>query len=165
MLSPPPLPPPLPQDFHYSGGQYCFLCIPEISLFEWHPFSISSAPHQPTVTLHVRVLGSWTRALHKLALKKQARAASLGGDGLSTNNATTVLTAGALMEGPCGSVAVDIHGPRHDMFMLIRFVCARGGSCPGQPSDEDMQFPFLTIRPCPATICSCSSGVCGGGCQ
>ena len=27
--------------FHFRGGQYVFLCVPELSLFEWHPFSIS----------------------------------------------------------------------------------------------------------------------------
>jgi predicted ferric reductase len=31
-------------NFTYRPGQYIFLCVPEIGLFEWHPFSISSAP-------------------------------------------------------------------------------------------------------------------------
>ena len=71
-MIPPSLLPPRPrptQDFQYSGGQYCFICIPAVSLFEWHPFSLSSHPSQDTVFLHVRALGDWTRALHKLASK------------------------------------------------------------------------------------------------
>ena len=131
------------QDFHYSGGQYVFICIPEISLFEWHPFSISSSPDQPLVTLHVRALGSWTRALHKLALKKLARA-NEGGE--CTASTVTTTTSSAMIEGPYGSVACDIHGARHDMFMLIRYVCMcvcvwGGVSSSGQPTSEPRQFP------------------------
>ena len=57
------------QDFQYSGGQYCFICIPALSVLEWHPFSLSSHPSQDSVFLHVRALGDWTKSLHALASK------------------------------------------------------------------------------------------------
>lgn len=49
----------------YKEGQYVFLNSPPISLMEWHPFTISSAPEEKTVTVHIRVSGegSWTREL------------------------------------------------------------------------------------------------------
>jgi len=49
----------------YKDGQYIFLQAPPISAFEWHPFTISSAPEEKTVTVHIRVSreGSWTKNL------------------------------------------------------------------------------------------------------
>ena len=55
------------KDFTYVGGQYVFICVPALSLWEWHPFSLSSHPTQDKVTLHVRVLGNWTRRLYNMA--------------------------------------------------------------------------------------------------
>ena len=70
-----------------------YLAIPELSAWEWHPFSLSSAPHEPVVTIHVRVAGDWTMALHKLAMKK-----------------TQV---DMLIEGPYGNFAIDVTSPEH----------------------------------------------------
>ncbi|RHY81248.1 hypothetical protein DYB35_001405 [Aphanomyces astaci] len=46
------------------------LFVPELSTFEWHPFTISSAPEDELLTLHIRVAGDWTSALHN-RLKQQ----------------------------------------------------------------------------------------------
>ncbi|XP_058012436.1 NADPH oxidase 5 [Ahaetulla prasina] len=52
--------------FHYKPGDYVYLNIPVIAQYEWHPFTISSAPEQPdTIWLHVRSLGQWTYRLHE----------------------------------------------------------------------------------------------------
>ncbi|KAJ3039910.1 hypothetical protein HDV00_011693, partial [Rhizophlyctis rosea] len=53
--------------FTYAPGQYLFICIPKLSPFEWHPFSISSSPHDPTISIHIRALGNWTRRVASLA--------------------------------------------------------------------------------------------------
>jgi NADPH oxidase len=47
----------------YKEGQYLFLQCPAVSRGQWHPFTISSAPDDPTVTLHIKVGGpkTWTR--------------------------------------------------------------------------------------------------------
>jgi predicted ferric reductase len=52
--------------FVYQPGVYMFLCVPYISSQEWHPFTITSAPEQDFVSVHVRIVGDWTRALKKL---------------------------------------------------------------------------------------------------
>ena len=31
---------------HYRAGDYIFVLIPAIAKYEWHPFTISSAPEQ-----------------------------------------------------------------------------------------------------------------------
>ena len=41
--------------FDYDPGQYVFVMIPSVNVFEWHPFSISSSPHTDTVSCaHMR---------------------------------------------------------------------------------------------------------------
>eukprot|EP00644_Phytophthora_capsici_P006508 jgi/Phyca11/118653/e_gw1.36.506.1 len=32
--------------FTFKAGQYAFLCIPSISRLQWHPFTLSSSPHE-----------------------------------------------------------------------------------------------------------------------
>ncbi|CAG8482268.1 7855_t:CDS:2 [Ambispora leptoticha] len=52
--------------FHYKPGQYLFLNIPEISKLQWHPFTITSAPDDPYVSVHIRQVGDFTTALGDL---------------------------------------------------------------------------------------------------
>ncbi|XP_054244000.1 NADPH oxidase 5 [Indicator indicator] len=55
-----------PQSFHYKPGDYIYLNIPAIATYEWHPFTISSAPEQQeTLWLHIRSLGQWTNKLYE----------------------------------------------------------------------------------------------------
>ncbi|XP_060116342.1 NADPH oxidase 5 [Heteronotia binoei] len=55
-----------PPFFHYKPGDYVYLNIPAIAKYEWHPFTISSAPEQPgTIWLHIRTLGQWTNRLYE----------------------------------------------------------------------------------------------------
>jgi len=39
--------------------------VPKIASTEWHPFTITSAPGDPFVSVHIRVVGDWTEALWK----------------------------------------------------------------------------------------------------
>lgn len=56
-----------PPSFNYQPGDYLFLKCPSISPFEWHPFTISSAPeNQEVVSVHIRAAGSWTGKLYQL---------------------------------------------------------------------------------------------------
>ena len=51
----------------YGSGMYLKLSCPFISPFEWHPFTISSAPEGPWLTCHIKVTRptSWTGKLKK----------------------------------------------------------------------------------------------------
>ena len=56
-----------PASFKYQPGDYLFIKCPSISKYEWHPFTISSAPEIPDVlSLHIRATGSWTGKLYQL---------------------------------------------------------------------------------------------------
>ena len=53
--------------FLYTPGQYCFISIPALSEYQYHPFSISTAPHEEDVKFHIRVLGEcWHKACARL---------------------------------------------------------------------------------------------------
>ncbi len=53
----------VPKPYRYKTGQYVRIMCPEISTFEWHPFTISSAPGDQFMTLHIKVggWGEWVR--------------------------------------------------------------------------------------------------------
>lgn len=54
-----------PKNFKFKAGDYVFVNIPNIAKYEWHPFTISSAPEQKDdITLHIRSLGNWTNKLY-----------------------------------------------------------------------------------------------------
>ena len=59
-----------PEGFAASAGDFVFVRLPTIAEHEWHPFTISSAPERPHLTLHVRALGDWTKALRSWAEKR-----------------------------------------------------------------------------------------------
>uniref|UniRef100_A0AAQ5ZRP8 NADPH oxidase, EF-hand calcium binding domain 5 n=1 Tax=Amphiprion ocellaris TaxID=80972 RepID=A0AAQ5ZRP8_AMPOC len=55
-----------PQFFHFKPGDYVYINIPVIAKYEWHPFTISSAPEQSdALWLHIRSMGQWTNRLYE----------------------------------------------------------------------------------------------------
>eukprot|EP00656_Telonema_subtile_P055671 TRINITY_DN868_c0_g1_i4.p1 TRINITY_DN868_c0_g1~~TRINITY_DN868_c0_g1_i4.p1 ORF type:complete len:767 (+),score=132.44 TRINITY_DN868_c0_g1_i4:143-2443(+) len=58
----------------HTAGQYMMINVPAISAFEWHPFTISSAPQDEHSTFHIKAMPSqsdgvltWTEQLNNLA--------------------------------------------------------------------------------------------------
>ncbi|CAF9913117.1 MAG: hypothetical protein HETSPECPRED_001331 [Heterodermia speciosa] len=47
----------------YKAGQWLMLNVPSVSTTQWHPFTITSCPYDPYVSIHVRQVGDFTRAL------------------------------------------------------------------------------------------------------
>ncbi|KAF1325602.1 hypothetical protein FI667_g9108, partial [Globisporangium splendens] len=85
--------------FHYEADQYVFLCVPKLGYLEWHPFTISSSPHEALVTIHIKALGDWTKKLSKLAEP--------------TNNSDVAMPAvfSILIDGPYGHVSIGLASP------------------------------------------------------
>ena len=63
-----------PPHFAFKPGDYIFINIPAIATFEWHPFTVSSAPEQTDeLSLHIRVVGHWTSKLYEYFEAEQKR--------------------------------------------------------------------------------------------
>jgi hypothetical protein len=43
-----------------KAGQYIFISCPEISYLQYHPFTLTSAPEEDYVSVHMRIVGDWT---------------------------------------------------------------------------------------------------------
>ena len=66
-----------PNNFHFHPGDYVFVNIPAIAKYEWHPFTVSSAPEQEgAIWLHIRAVGEWTNRLHSYFDSQQQRCTS-----------------------------------------------------------------------------------------
>uniref|UniRef100_A0A674HJE6 NADPH oxidase 5 n=1 Tax=Taeniopygia guttata TaxID=59729 RepID=A0A674HJE6_TAEGU len=62
-----------PKSFRFQPGDFVYLNIPAIAAYEWHPFSISSAPEQPeTLWLHIRARGQWTTKLYEYFQQRES---------------------------------------------------------------------------------------------
>lgn len=55
--------------FNYYAGQYLFLQVPELSFFQWHPFTISVCDNKD-IQLHIKTDGNWTSRLRALAVNE-----------------------------------------------------------------------------------------------
>jgi hypothetical protein len=94
----------------YKEGQYAFLMCPFVSETEWHPFTISSAPQEESVTFHIRKMGegSWTeqvaeymRLLSPPGSKAFCQMTHVEGSGAVAGKIT----------GPDGKPLFRVHGP------------------------------------------------------
>lgn len=94
----------------YKEGQYAYLMCPAVSKFQWHPFTISSAPQEQYATFHIRVQepGSWT---HKL----QQYTKLMGVKGVAHCEFTHIshegITEPGKILGPDGQRLLRIYGP------------------------------------------------------
>ncbi|KAF9329786.1 hypothetical protein BG006_007180 [Podila minutissima] len=46
----------------HSPGQHIYVCVPSMSLIQWHPFTISST-NRNSLTIHARAVGGFTKSL------------------------------------------------------------------------------------------------------
>lgn len=66
--------------FSYKPGQYMFINVPDVSKYQWHPFTITSSPFEDYVSVHIRQVGDWTRALGtRMGVEKEERGGGGGG--------------------------------------------------------------------------------------
>jgi hypothetical protein len=83
----------------HEAGQHVFICIPKISSFEWHPFTITSASNETgRIELHAKVAGNYTRQLYSFQDGEELTVFIAGPYGASSSTLgthdTTVIIAG-----------------------------------------------------------------------
>lgn len=111
--------------FKYTAGQWLFLQVPELSKWQWHPFTITSAPEDPYVSIHVRQAGDFTNELGVLlgagpsVVAAMTQAAAKGaekdtrslsrGDFIEIDPSMTSITLPHIrIDGPYGAPAEDV---------------------------------------------------------
>ncbi|KAJ3117532.1 hypothetical protein HK098_006239 [Nowakowskiella sp. JEL0407] len=85
--------------FKYKPGQYLFINIPQVAKFEWHPFTITSTPEEGFVSIHIRLVGDWT--------KKAAQVLGCYQSGINKTNINNVPQ--IRIDGPYGAPAEDFY--------------------------------------------------------
>ncbi|XP_048549136.1 respiratory burst oxidase homolog protein B-like isoform X2 [Triticum urartu] len=110
-----------PEGFRFKGGQYIFIKCPDVSKFEWHPFSITSAPEDDCVSVHIKALGDWTEDLRDAFLKvcpnterkNEIRQVEYDRDDAKSNPRFPKI----LIDGPYGAPAEDYK--RYEVVLLV----------------------------------------------
>ncbi|XP_022760753.1 respiratory burst oxidase homolog protein A-like isoform X3 [Durio zibethinus] len=106
-----------PPQFRYKSGQYMFVQCPAVSPFEWHPFSITSAPGDSYLSVHIRQLGDWTQELKRL-FSDVCEPPVAGKSGLLRADETTKKSLPKLLiDGPYGAPAQDYR--KYDVLLLV----------------------------------------------
>jgi predicted ferric reductase len=60
------------KDWKYNAGQYILLQVPDISFFQWHPFTVSYCKGD-VLHVHIKFEGDWTTALKDLSEDRNIR--------------------------------------------------------------------------------------------
>ncbi|XP_020596064.1 putative respiratory burst oxidase homolog protein H isoform X2 [Phalaenopsis equestris] len=115
-----------PPGFRYKSGMYLFVKCPDVSPFEWHPFSITSAPGDDHLSVHIRTLGDWTTELRNL-FGKVCEVQVTSKNVISLARLETTVVADAtfqetrfpklLIDGPYGAPAQSY--TKYDILLLI----------------------------------------------
>uniref|UniRef100_A0A6I8QWT5 NAD(P)H oxidase (H2O2-forming) n=1 Tax=Xenopus tropicalis TaxID=8364 RepID=A0A6I8QWT5_XENTR len=66
-----------PADFDYKSGQWVRIACLALGTNEYHPFTLTTAPHEDILSLHIRAAGPWTTRLRELYSPQSV--AELGG--------------------------------------------------------------------------------------
>ncbi|GMY36510.1 respiratory burst oxidase homolog protein E-like isoform X1 [Fagus crenata] len=108
-----------PQGFKCESGQYIFLQCPTISPFEWHPFSITSAPGDDYLSVHIRIVGDWTQELKRIFTEGSDLPSVIGRAKFGTllGQIEQRSQPRLLVDGPYGAPAQDYKN--YDVLLLV----------------------------------------------
>ncbi|GAA0164693.1 oxidase [Lithospermum erythrorhizon] len=116
-----------PAGFNYKSGMYLFVKCPDISNFEWHPFSITSAPDDDYLSVHIRTLGDWTSELrnrfskviepHSTQMKKGSTLIRMETKTYSNVEQSKIEFPRIMIKGPYGAPAQNYK--KYDILLLV----------------------------------------------
>ena len=55
-----------PSNFTYFSGQWVRLACSALGEYDFHSFTLTSAPHEQTLSVHIRAVGPWTSIVRQL---------------------------------------------------------------------------------------------------
>lgn len=121
-------------EFKYQSGQYLFLNCPYLAAQEWHPFTISSAPEEDHVSIHIRIVGDWTGDLWNFLNPT-------GELGITQSDIDTAPDGSPVfrIDGPFGAASQDIFG-----FQTVMAIGAGVGVTPFASILKHIQYKIET---------------------
>ncbi|CBX98241.1 hypothetical protein IAQ61_010338 [Plenodomus lingam] len=93
------------------AGQYIFLCCPEVSIWQYHPFTLTSAPEEDYISVHIRMVGNFTKAFGQaLGCNVDKKPGGEKGEkgGASEEIALRQILPRVYIDGPFGSASEDV---------------------------------------------------------
>ncbi|WJX60267.1 hypothetical protein P8452_45495 [Trifolium repens] len=142
-----------PPQFSYKSGQYMFIQCPAVSPFEWHPFSITSAPGDDYLSVHIRQLGDWTYEL-KRVFSEACEPPLAGKSGLLRADETTKKSLPKLrIDGPYGAPAQDY--AKYDVLLLVGLGI---GATPFISILKDLLYNIVKMEDQAESVCESSRG-------
>lgn len=101
------------------AGQYIFINVPSVSRFQWHPFTLTSAPEEDFLSIHMRAVGDFTKAVARelgCSLEESSRTAASSSTTLVDGASKRMTKDGKrldrtlprlMVDGPFGSASED----------------------------------------------------------
>ncbi|KAJ1502055.1 hypothetical protein HMI54_009379 [Coelomomyces lativittatus] len=83
-------------------GQYIWINCPAISTLQWHPFTLTSCPEEGFISVHMRLVGNWTRSFAQTCgvISEKKPNAEIGEQILDK-------LPWVMVDGPCGTASED----------------------------------------------------------
>ncbi|KAL6654762.1 hypothetical protein ACP70R_008227 [Stipagrostis hirtigluma subsp. patula] len=107
-----------PQGFRCKSGQYIFVNCATVSPFQWRPFSITSAPQDNYVSVHIRTSRSgWTGKLKNAFSKAMKGKSEFDRAEYDSVGATIPSFPEVLIDGPYGAPSQDYQ--QYDVVLLV----------------------------------------------
>jgi len=98
------------------AGQYIFLNCPEISFWQWHPFTLTSAPEEDYISVHIRVVGDFTQAIAEALGCDLSSKAEVPEEKVKEQALKNVLPR-IMIDGPFGSASEDFY--KFEVVVLV----------------------------------------------
>ncbi|KAH9458086.1 hypothetical protein Pst134EB_010389 [Puccinia striiformis f. sp. tritici] len=102
------------------AGQYIFLNCPEVSYWQWHPFTLTSAPEEDYISVHIRCVGDFTMEFAEalgcdFSRDNKEKTKKVGP--LVLPPATNRVLPRVMVDGPFGSASEDVF--KFEVVMLV----------------------------------------------
>lgn len=104
------------------AGQYIFFCCPAVSLWQYHPFTLTSAPEEDYISIHMRCVGDFTTSVSTLLgcewdkKGSSSKVVGVGGDE-NTDPALKRVLPRVYIDGPFGSASEDVF--KYEVAVLV----------------------------------------------
>lgn len=105
------------------AGQYIFLSCPAVSLWQYHPFTLTSAPEEDYISVHMRCVGDFTKEFAKTLgcdwdnKADTSKVVGIDGEGENGDPRLRRVLPRVYVDGPFGSASEDVF--KYEVSILV----------------------------------------------